>query len=91
MVHRLIIRVSMPADKIKRIAKALSVESGREIPRTHVAIYSGKSLQIRIYADDVHALRAAVNSYLRWLNLSLEVEEVIEDGSKSYPNAEGEN
>jgi len=61
--------------------EALRVEAGREIPRTEVKIewFQGK-LKMKIRAEDLHALRAALNSYLRWINLGYEVMEVIEDG-----------
>ena len=80
-MQELTIEKYMPREMVERVFKALSVESGREIPRTKVKIEGGESLKITIKADDVHALRAALNSYLRWLQLAVDVEEVIEDGS----------
>ncbi len=60
---------------------ALRVEAGREIPRTIVKINKhGDKTQIEIKAKDLHALRAALNSYLRWINLGMEIDEVINDG-----------
>lgn len=80
-MQELTIEKYMPREKVERVFKALSVESGREVHRTKVKIEGGESLKITIKAEDLHALRAALNSYLRWLQLAVDVEEVIEDGS----------
>ncbi|ADD08933.1 KEOPS complex subunit Pcc1 [Candidatus Aciduliprofundum boonei] len=64
----------------EEIYKALNVEAGREIPRTKVNIVSNENLEIIIDADDSHALRAALNSYLRWIELAYDIMEVIENG-----------
>ncbi|GEM_PF-875903 len=79
-VHRLDLSVGIPYEMARRIHRALSVEANREIPRTRVDVNIGDGLEITIYAEDTHALRAAVNSYLRWLDLAIKVEEVIENG-----------
>jgi len=55
------------------IAQSLAPETARTIPRTKVDIREGpESVCIEIAADDVNALRAAVNSYLRWITVSLD-------------------
>jgi len=64
----------------EEIYKALRVEAGREIPRTKVDVISNENLKIIIDAQDSHALRAALNSYLRWIELAYDVMEVIENG-----------
>ncbi len=64
----------------EEIYKALKVEAGREIPRTKVNIVANENLEIIIDADDSHALRAALNSYLRWIELAYDIMEVIENG-----------
>lgn len=80
-MHELRIAARLSGESIERIRRALSVESNREIPRTKVEVRGGDALEIKILAEDLHALRAALNSYMRWLKLAMEVEEVIEDGS----------
>ncbi len=61
--------------------RALGVEAGRDIPRTEVRVRrEGKEVELTIIAEDTHALRAALNSYLRWIELARNVMEVIEDG-----------
>jgi len=53
------------------IAQSLAPETARNIPRTGVNINENKeSVCIEITADDTNALRAAVNSYLRWIAVS---------------------
>jgi len=52
------------------IHKALRPETRHSIgPRSKVAILlTGKTLRIDVFAKDIPALRAAVNSYLRWVS-----------------------
>ena len=90
-MHKIAISVDMPDEIRDMVFQALKVESGREIPRTKVEIKSKKRLKMVIYGEDVHALRAAINSYLRWLNLAIDVVEVIENGSKLKSDAQTEN
>ena len=53
------------------IARSMAPETARAIPRTSVKIRENKeSICIEISADDINALRAAVNSYLRWVAVS---------------------
>ncbi len=76
-MHR--VYIYLPGDD-EEIYEALRVEAGREIPRTRVNIERNGEIRIEIVADDTHALRAAINSYLRWIDLAYNVMEVIEDG-----------
>ncbi len=52
------------------IHKALKPETRHSIgPRSRVAVLLiGRTLRIDVFAKDVPALRAAVNSYLRWVS-----------------------
>ncbi|OGS48774.1 MAG: hypothetical protein A3K68_00095 [Euryarchaeota archaeon RBG_16_68_13] len=53
------------------VRKALAPEAGRDIPRTAVRVTGrGESLVLRIEAEDTGALRAALNSYLRWADVA---------------------
>ena len=53
------------------LRKALSPEAGREIPGTRVRVSGrGKTVTLLIEAEDAGALRAAVNSYLRWADVA---------------------
>jgi len=60
-------------------AKALEPESLRAIPRTSVEMkVQGDKFIMRIDAEDTNALRAAINSYLRWIKCAAEVIELSE-------------
>lgn len=57
---------------------ALRVEGERNIPRTSIKMEHSKNvLKIFIYASDINALRAAINSYMRWINLSMKIMELV--------------
>jgi KEOPS complex subunit Pcc1 len=73
-------RAIIELPKNEEIYTAIKVEAGREIPRTKVDITLDGTLKIVIDAKDTHALRAALNSYLRWIDLAYNVMEVIENG-----------
>lgn len=52
----------------RTILTSISPEAGREIPRTKVeARQEGEEVVLGIEATDLPALRAALNSYLRWM------------------------
>jgi len=55
------------------VAGALSPETTETIPRTRVQVEALEGeVVIRIEADDNSALRAALNSYIRWTNVAEE-------------------
>ena len=59
------------------LLRALGPELGREIPRTNVdgRIENGR-LVLSIEATDISALRAALNSYLRWIKITKDMIEI---------------
>lgn len=58
-------------------AESLGPESGRELPRTRTSVWSeGGDTVVRIEADDVSAMRAAINSYLECIIVVQSVERV---------------
>lgn len=60
------------------LAKALEPESRDEMSRTEMEIAEEQGeLVIRIMADDIVSLRAALNSYLRWTKLALDTKDAI--------------
>ena len=60
------------------IAKSLSPEIKQKIPKTNVKItLSDNTLLLDICSNDVSSLRAACNSYLRWINTALSVKQLI--------------
>jgi KEOPS complex subunit Pcc1 len=60
------------------VRDALRPEAGREIPRARVSVVGeGDLVEIRVDADDTNALRAALNSYLRWAQVALDVNRTV--------------
>ena len=56
------------------VRQALAPEAGRDVPKAHVSISgAGHTVTITIEAEDTGALRAAVNSYLRWSDVAARV------------------
>ena len=62
----------------KVIAESLQPEIKHKIPKTNVDVsISEKTFSLSIEAKDVSSLRAACNSYLRWINTALNVKRTI--------------
>ncbi len=62
----------------KAVLEALRPEVGREIPRTRASIALGETeIVLDIEAADLGALRAALNSYLRWIRISEEIGSMV--------------
>ncbi|MEM2870488.1 MAG: KEOPS complex subunit Pcc1 [Thermoplasmata archaeon] len=61
------------AERNEAVLKALGPELRHEIPRASARAWlEGASLRLEITAQDPAALRAAVNSYLRWVRVAAE-------------------
>lgn len=60
----------VPDEAADAIARALSPETNAsEVPKTRAEVSREPGgIRIRIEADDLAALRAALNSYLRWID-----------------------
>ena len=66
--------VRIEGEEAAVLRRALAPEAGREIPKTRVHISGrGRRLTLRIEAQDTGALRAALNSYLRWAEVAMDV------------------
>ncbi len=64
-------------EKAKITAAALKPETGREIPRTEVELKrEDRRVILVISASDIPPLRAACNSYLRWIQTAIDVSQV---------------
>lgn len=62
----------------KLIAKAISPEIKHKIPKTIVTLSFTKNiLNLTIESDDITTLRASSNSYLRWINTAINVNELV--------------
>ena len=65
-------------DEAKIIVESLSPEIKQKIPKTNVQIsLSNNILSLNIEANDISSLRAACNSYLRWINTALNIKKSI--------------
>jgi len=62
----------------KIIAETLIPEIKHKIPKTSVDIkISDNKLYLIINANDLSSLRAACNSYIRWINTALNVKKTV--------------
>jgi tRNA threonylcarbamoyladenosine modification (KEOPS) complex Pcc1 subunit len=60
------------------IAETLEPEIKQKIPKTDVEIsLSENKICLKINAKDISSLRAASNSYLRWINTALSVKKTV--------------
>jgi tRNA threonylcarbamoyladenosine modification (KEOPS) complex Pcc1 subunit len=60
------------------IAKALLPEITHKIPRSAVRFsIEKKTLKVTIDSEDISSLRAACNSYLRWIQTALSVKQLV--------------
>ena len=70
-------RITLVGPEARVVAEALRPEMGRDAPKARVSMQLGRDrLTLVIDAEDTSALRAAVNSYLRWADLAARVQEV---------------
>jgi KEOPS complex subunit Pcc1 len=73
-MHKATIILEHP--KAEVIEKTIRPESAVEIPRTSVRISRQEDkVKIDIESGDVNGLRAAVNSYLRWMEMAAKISE----------------
>ena len=65
-------------EEARVIAKSLEPEIKHKIPKTNIkTVVSKKVFSIKIETKDVSSLRAASNSYLRWIKTALTVKKTI--------------
>jgi tRNA threonylcarbamoyladenosine modification (KEOPS) complex Pcc1 subunit len=79
MTNRARFIIEFPSQKSASIVvTALSPEIQHRIPKSTVSFaVTGKTLTLTIETDDVSSLRAASNSYLRWVQTAFAVEELV--------------
>ena len=62
------IKIYVPEDIAIIFAKSIGQETKTAIRRSEIELRPDEhGLEIEIKSDDLHALRASVNTYLRWL------------------------
>ncbi len=65
------------AELARRLEQALAPEAAREVPRARTTIRRrGAKVVLEVRAEDAGALRAALNTYLGWVALSLAADRV---------------
>ena len=70
--------ITLEGPEASVVRRALSPESGRDVPKARVSVAgTGSKVLITIVADDTGALRAAVNSYLRWSDVAARVRQEV--------------
>ena len=70
--------LTFSGDDAATVYGAISPEVGREIPRTKVtASLDGGRMVLRLQASDLSALRAAINSYLRWVKIAEDMNKAV--------------
>ena len=82
---RLELTLLAPAETAKILARALKPEAASiASKRARVSIEpTERGLRMVIEADDATAMRAAVNSFLRWLDAALQVHEYVSSRRRS--------
>lgn len=78
-------RFELGEDRNIAVLAALEPEVSRELPRARAKVWTeGKTLHLEIQAEDAISLRAAVNSYLRWVKVAADASAVGKDaGTKA--------
>ena len=70
--------VTLTGSEAKVVRQALRPEAGRDVPKARVRVAGqGSILTIVAEADDTGALRAALNSYLRWADVASRVSKEV--------------
>lgn len=65
-------------EEARIVAESLTPEIKHKIPKTNVEVsLSEKTFSLKIKAKDISSLRAACNSYLRWINTALSVKKTV--------------
>ncbi len=79
MKHKSSIIFYFENSKIAKIIKeTLSPEIKHKIPKAEILVYQeNNNIILDISASDISSLRAACNSYLRWINTIINVSEII--------------
>ncbi len=79
MTHSVSFSIPFPSNREAQIiADALAPEASQRIPKSSVDITVNDTiLNLKIGAEDVSSLRAACNSYLRWIQTAISVHDLI--------------
>ncbi|MFC2154398.1 KEOPS complex subunit Pcc1 [Candidatus Altiarchaeota archaeon] len=73
-MNRLELGVALPSDKAQVLVGSLHPETTQKQARSEVTVkQGGDGLVIEVEAQDLHAMRAAVNTYLRYMIMNLKL------------------
>ena len=73
-MNELTLKVETSSDVASAIIDSVQPEiSSNQHGRSSVDLSYDGVLNLRVNSSDLHALRAAVNTYLRWLDMSLKL------------------
>ncbi len=76
------------AELARWLERALLPEAAREVPRARTSVRrTGDRLDLRIETGDAGAMRAALNTYLGWVSLSLATAGVAAGGRPTPPSS----
>ncbi|MFQ5552636.1 MAG: KEOPS complex subunit Pcc1 [Thermoplasmata archaeon] len=68
--------IRVDTEAAETVAAALGPEAARPVPRSEVSLtVTAGALEVEVEARDTNALRAALNSYLRWASGALQMVE----------------
>lgn len=68
----LVLSIELSQELASKVIESMQVELSQEMARTEVSIdYRDNTLILTISTKDLSSMRAALNSYLRWLNLCI--------------------
>jgi KEOPS complex subunit Pcc1 len=81
-MKRALICIKGDKNMSRAITDSLAPEMDRKIPRTKVNITWKEDILLDIQAQDTNALRAALNSYLRWVKVTIDTREEILSGKR---------
>jgi tRNA threonylcarbamoyladenosine modification (KEOPS) complex Pcc1 subunit len=60
------------------VSQSLLPEIKHKIPKSNITFFvENKTLKVTIESDDISSLRAACNSYLRWIQTALAVKQLV--------------
>jgi len=73
-MNELVVRLQVPREAAEACLESIKPELGFGVrERSSAELSYDGELMLRVRARDIHALRAAVNTYLRWLDMCLKL------------------
>jgi len=74
-----------PEEKVDRLVRALQPESGDMLGKTSVTFAKERGhIVLHVMADSTSSLRAALNSYLRWLEMADKVDSLAQSDPPTH-------